>query len=102
MIEQELVQKALQAPENWRDTPQQAQLRECLTSIVIGHDAVTTMTICFDLITLMRDQMMTAVAQVRRASAAEARKTMSPKALVDATGQTRQTISRLLTEAKTE
>lgn len=100
MIEHELVREALQPPEGWIDTPEQTQLRECLTTILLGHDAVTTTKICFDLITLMRDQLLTGTAQIRRSSAAVARKTMTPDELAKASGQTRQTVSRLLTEAK--
>jgi hypothetical protein len=100
MIEHELIQEALQPPEGWVDTPEQAQLRECLTGILSGHDAVTTTRICFAVITVMRDQLLTGAAQIRRSSAAVARKTMSPDELAKASGQTRQTVSRLLTEAK--
>lgn len=90
----------LDPPEGWADTPEQAQLRRCLQGILEGHEAVETIRICYDLITLMRDQLMTGTAQVRRQAAKEARMTMTPGELAMASGQTRQTIARLLTESR--
>jgi len=43
---------------------------------------------------------MTNVAHVRRQAAREARQTMSPRAIAQASGQTPQTVSRLLTESR--
>lgn len=100
MIDEEFVRGALEPPEGWTDTIQQAQLRSCLTEILSGHDPVETIIVCYDLITVMRDQLMTAVAHVRRQAAREARQTMTPRALAEASGQTPQTISRLLTESR--
>ena len=90
----------LHAPEGWVDTPEQAQLRSCLQTVLSGHDPAETIRICFDIITLMRDQLMTGAGQVRRQAALAGRSTMSPQELADASGQTRQTIARLLTEAR--
>lgn len=101
MIDIELVQGALRSPEGWTDTPEQAQLRACLIQVLSGHEPADTIRICYDIITLMRDQLMTETAQVRRAAAKVARDTMSPQELSAASGQTRQTISRLLSEART-
>jgi hypothetical protein len=100
MIDHELVQAALQPPEGWEDTPEQARLRACLTTVLTGHEPADTIRICYDIITLMRDQLMTQTASVRRSAAKIARDSMSPKELSVASGQTPQTISRLLSEAR--
>ena len=100
MIDEEFVRGALEPPEGWTDTVEQAQLRACLTEILSGHGSVDTIIICYDIITVMRDQLMTNVAHVRRQAAREARQTMSPRDLAVASGQTPQTISRLLTESR--
>jgi hypothetical protein len=100
MIDEAFVRGALEPPEGWTDSPEQAQLRECLAGILSGHDPVATSNVCLDIITLMRDQLMSNVAYVRRQAAREARATMSPKQLVEASGKTPQTISRLLTESR--
>lgn len=100
MIETELVQGALQSPDGWVDTPEQAQLRACLTEVLSGHEPADTIRICYDIITLMRDQLMTQTAHVRRSAARVARDTMTPRELSAASRQTPQTISRLLSEAK--
>ena len=91
---------SLQPPDGWVDTPEQAQLRTCLAMALEGHDGPNTIRVCRELITVMRDQLMTGAARVRRQAAREARKEMSPKDLAAASGETRQTISRLLTEAR--
>lgn len=100
-IDPVIVLEALLPPEKWSDTPEQAQLRACLVSALSGHDPANTVRICHELITLMRDQLMSGTATVRRTAAAVARKSMSPAELASASGQSRQTISRLLTEART-
>jgi hypothetical protein len=101
-IDPAVVEEALQPSSQWvGDTPEQAQLRSCLVSTLTGHDPATTVRICHELITLMRDQLMSGTATVRRTAAAVARKSMSPAELATASGQSRQTISRLLTEART-
>lgn len=101
MIDNQLIRDALTGtPDGWIDSPEQAQLRSCLISVLEGHDEATTIKICFDLITLMRDQLMAGTAQIRRAAAKEARKSMSIRDIVDASGQSPQTVARLLDEAK--
>jgi hypothetical protein len=100
MIDPTVIKVSLQAPDSWVDTPEQAQLRTCLAMALEGHDGPQTIRICRELITLMRDQLMTGAARVRRQAAREARQEMSPKDLAAASGETRQTISRLLTEAR--
>lgn len=100
MISAKTIEEALQPPAGWQDTPEQAQLRECLGEVLKGHDDAETIRICYELITLMRDQLMTAVGHVRRRAASSARVDMNPAELARASGQSRQTISRLLTEAR--
>jgi len=100
MLDEEFVRSALEPPEGWSDTTEQAQLRACLTDILSGHDPIDTIIVCYDIITVMRDQLMTNVAHVRRQAAREARQTMSPRAIAQASGQTPQTVSRLLTESR--
>ncbi len=100
MINDQHIQEALQPPSDWTDTPEQAQLRSCLVAVLSGHEPVDTIRICYDLITLMRDQLMAGAAHVRRTAASSARETMNLADLAIASGQTRATISRLLTESK--
>lgn len=100
MLDEEFVRGALEPPEGWTDSAEQAQLRSCLTDILSGHDPIDTIIVCYDIITVMRDQLMTNVAHVRRQAAREARQTMSPRAIAQASGQTPQTVSRLLTESR--
>jgi hypothetical protein len=100
MIDPGLIQEALRAPDGKPDTSEQAQLRACLTNVLIGHDDVDTIRICSDLVSLMRDQLSTGTATVRRIAAAKARETMNPADIAIASGQTRPTIARLLTEAR--
>jgi hypothetical protein len=100
MIDSNLIQEALRAPSGKPDTPEQAQLRACLTNVLTGHNEVDTIRICSDLVSLMRDQLSTATATVRRIAAAKARETMSPAVIAEASGQTRPTIARLLTESR--
>lgn len=101
MISAEVIRMSLEPPEGWTDTLEQEQLRTCITQILEGHEDAETIRICFDLITLMRDQLMTKVGQVRRRAALSAREYLQPSDLATASGQSRQTISRLLTEART-
>lgn len=84
----------------WVDTPEQEQLRKCLLTVLTGQEDVDLIRVGHDLITLMRDQLMTGVGQVRRQAAARARDTMQPEDLARASGQSRATIARLLTEAR--
>jgi len=90
----------LAPPEGWVDTAQQAQMRACLVAALSGHDAPTTVRIASELIAVMRDQLLSGAALVRRQAAREARETMDKSALALASGQTVQTIARLLTESR--
>lgn len=101
MMDKEFVRSALGPPDGWTDTQEQAQLRECLISILDGHDPIEMINVCHDIITVMRDQLMTNVAHIRRQAARTARQTMTPQEIVASSGQTPQTVSRLLTESRT-
>lgn len=100
MIENSVIEGALRPTMDRADTPEQAQLRECLVTILRGHSDAETIRICYELITLMRDQLSTQVAEVRRRAALEARTYMSSAELSIASGQSPQTIARLLDEAR--
>jgi hypothetical protein len=101
MIKDQLVEDTLKAPDEWVDTEAQAQLRACLTSILSGHDEVTTIVNAGEVITLMRDHLMGNAATVRRSAARAARTAgIMPQDLAKATGQTAATIARLLTESR--
>lgn len=90
----------LAPPEGWTDTPEQAQLRACTIAALSGHEPASAVRVASELIQLMRDQLLAGTAKVRRVAAEVARSEMSPSELAAASGQTRQTISRLLTEAR--
>jgi hypothetical protein len=96
----DIVREELAPPEDWTDTPEQAQLRACVMGILSGHNCEDALGIGHALITLMRDQLSGGVANVRRKAALRARETMSPTQIAEASGQSRQTIARLLVEAK--
>lgn len=83
------------------DTPEQAQLRACLTNALDELSAPDQIRVGADLINLMRDQLMPLASEVRQTAAAEARLTMKPAEIVEKTGLTRQTIARLLLRSKT-
>lgn len=100
MLDEQLIQEALQAPEGWQDTPEQAQIRACLIAALSGHEPIETIRIALDLITVMRDQLSAGLGVIRRSSAKIARADMSPEELAKYTGHTSPTISRLLTEAR--
>jgi hypothetical protein len=100
MIENSVIEEAFRPTMGRDDTPEQAQVRECLVGVLRGHSDADTIRICYDLIVLMRDQLSTQVAEVRRRAAAEARTYMAPQELATASNQSPQTISRLLDEAR--
>lgn len=100
MTEDQLVRDALAAPDGWVDTPEQAQLRNCLYTILAGHDAVDNIRICADLVEVIRDQLVTKVANVRKIAAGSLRQTMTPREIAALTGLTPATVARLLTESK--
>lgn len=104
MLQEDLVREVFAPPGQWTDTPEQARLRACITEIIAGGDAVETITICYALIELMRNQLMSNAATVRRLAAREAcygesGPRLKPLELAAATGQSIQTVLRLLTES---
>ncbi len=94
------IAKYMEAPEGWTDTPEQAAIRQCLTSILGQHEDVEVVRIAGELINLMRDQLLMLTANTRRQAARSARERMTTVELAAASHQSRQTVSRLLTEAK--
>lgn len=101
MIKDQLVEETLKAPDGWVDTEAQAQLRQCLTNILTGHDEITTIIIAGELIAVMRDHLMGNAATIRRSAARAARMAgMMPEELAKATHQTKATVARLLTESR--
>lgn len=102
MIKDQLVDETLRAPDEWVDTPAQAQLRACLTTILTGHNEIDTIKIAGEVISLMRDQLMGDAAVIRRSATRAARRElgMTPKEIAKATGQTAATVARLLTESR--
>jgi hypothetical protein len=104
MIDDQLVKDALAAPEGWDDTPEQAQLRACLVTVLSGHDPVQAVIVSQDLITLIRNHFLTDLAYVRRQAAKSAKVDlgMSVVELATTTKQTPATIERLLAEASTK
>lgn len=94
------VKQALAPPPGWTDTTEQARVRACLTAALTDHEPVAAIAVCTEMIAFLRDQILTAVAQVRREAAATARQDMSVSELALASGQSRPTISRLIAEHK--
>jgi hypothetical protein len=97
------VKEALAAPAGWTDTPEQAQIRACLTAALADRDPVDALAVASAMITVLRDQILPGVARVRRDSAHAAKAELgSVKELVLQSGQTRQTLTRLLAEYRAE
>lgn len=102
MMGDDIVQEVLQPPAGWDDTPEQAQLRQCLISALSGHDALVTMTIAGHLIDFLRDQLMAGAAEVRRKAAKRTKEEtgMTVRDIAEASGQSHQAIARLITESR--
>jgi hypothetical protein len=95
------VEAMLRPPEGQVDTPEQAQMRACLINALSGHSDTDTVRIASDLISLLRDQLLAGAAYVRRQAAREAYTVLKNKtALAQASGQSVQTVARLLTESR--
>jgi DNA-directed RNA polymerase specialized sigma24 family protein len=93
--------EAICAPkEGWTDTPEQAALRTCLVHALADRDPLDQVRIGRDLINLMRDQLMRAAADVRKAAALEARRELSPSEIAAGSDASGPTVSRLLSRAK--
>lgn len=79
-------------------TPAELQIRDCLINIFKDQDPVTTMLVAGQLIEYFRDDVLSSVATLRRGAAAVARSSMAPRDIAEATGLSRATVSRLITE----
>lgn len=73
-------------------------LREALLEIFAGKTDVEKIRISGELIQYIRDHVLSALAGIRRGSAIGARTSMSPEEIAAATGLSKATISRLITE----
>lgn len=102
MVDSSFIREAFQAPEGHVDTAEQAQLRQCLISVIDGHDTIRTIQICREIIDLMRDQLMGSAAMVRRHAARTARDDggLQLMEIASQTGLTKATVNRLLTESR--
>ena len=76
----------------------QEQVRACLTDIFEDIDPITAIKVAGELIEYMRDYGLSGMATVRRAATVTARITMTPDDIAKATGLSRPTVSRLITE----
>lgn len=95
------VEAMLRPPEGHVDTPEQAQMRACLIDALSNNSDVDTVRIASDLISLLRDQLLAGAAYARRQAAREAYAVLKKKTdLALASGQSVQTIARLLTESR--
>lgn len=78
-------------------TSAEQQLRGCLNSIFEERNNVERIVVAGQLIEFSR-LIQTALATVRREATVYARTTMSPGEIAEATGLSRATVSRLITE----
>jgi len=94
------VQTICSPKEGWIDTDEQAALRKALIDILADRNPIDQIIIGRDLIDLMRDQLMRLTSEVRKAAALHARDEMrmTPTEIVDESGLSGPTISRLLTK----
>jgi len=98
----DIVREVLTPPANWQDTNEQAQMRACLIHALSGHDPLITMTISGELIAFIRDHLLAGAADLRRQAAKLAKEEtgMTITDMAEASGQSRQAIARLITEAR--
>jgi len=80
------------------ETPEQFALRKCLTEILEGKSEIEAIMITGNLINYTRDHVLSALAGIRRAAAITARSSMTSEQIVKATGLSKATVSRLVTE----
>lgn len=91
------VDKVFAPPNGWTDTPEQAQIRACLSNALDGIESpIERIKVSADLIQLLRDQLLTGLAQVRKTSALELKGEMTTKEITELTGLTGATVQRLL------
>jgi|SRR6185369_1458789 hypothetical protein len=103
------VARALEPPDGWEDTREQAQIRACLLDVLDDRHPIVALKIASEMITVLRDQILTGLGQIRREAAHEAQQSggegmtgMTIMQMVKATGQTKQTVSRLLSEYRAD
>lgn len=76
-------------------------VRKLLISLLTeGQSDIEVIKISGDLIKYLRDNVLTSLAAIRRAAANQARTQMSPDEIVTATGLSKATVSRLITERR--
>lgn len=87
-----------------KETGAQIQLRLCLSAIFKDQDPLTTIVVAGQLIEYARDVILPSLGTVRRNAAGVARASvpagmgLSPDQIATATGLSRATVSRLITE----
>lgn len=80
------------------ETPAQARVRQCLINVFQDRGPIESMLIAGQLIEYARDYVLSGMAAIRRTATVTARITMSPDEIAKATGLSRATVSRLITE----
>jgi primosomal protein N'' len=80
------------------ETEAQRQMSACLQQIFEEVDPLNTIVVSKELIDYIRDRLLSSLATLRRAATADVRSSMSPDAISQATGLSRATVSRLITE----
>lgn len=73
-------------------------VRKAIVELLSGKTEVEIISISGNLIEYLRDQVLSALAAIRRSAAIQARGSMSPDEIVQATGLSKPTVSRLITE----
>jgi CRP-like cAMP-binding protein len=75
-------------------------IRELLIELLSQQSDTQIIRSTGDLIEYIRDQVLSSLAGIRRAAANNARLTMSPDQIASATGLSKATVSRLITERR--
>jgi hypothetical protein len=85
-------------PVSGNETDAQAQIRDCLYAAFEDQDPIVRIQVAGELIEYIRDNVLSALATVRRSATVTARSSMSPDDIAKATRLSRATVSRLITE----
>ena len=83
-------------PDNWHDTPAQAQVRACLTAALEDLDPISRTGVAGALIEMLRDQVLAGLAHIRKESVIEAKGDLTSAEIAEQTGLTKATVARLL------
>lgn len=94
-LTEERLAQLLQAKD---ETQAQYQLRACLTDVFRDLDPIASIKVAGQLIEYARDYVLSGMATIRRSATVTARVNMSPDEIAKATGLSRPTVSRLITE----